>query len=285
MPDGSEKEYKFGPKNNWRRSVWNDVVGRLGHDRTKSLVLYLAGPDDLDRSIATSKGIPSHNLIAIDRSQRNVDKVRKERALAVRADVVEVLKAWPKERPVGAVMLDLCCGLEMNLVYGLNDVLHRFPFRTSVIMVNLQRGRDASSGELRRLGAGVSAHILGRCAPKLGGDIALSQKNRAVAFYGAHNGGLIPKLLQYFRRDINTPGQVDAVVDATFEIQQPTFYTYRSGTLVFDSVVFNALGMLSWPGLEWLDANTDDLIGRDRDVSRRISATLAVRTARLRGAI
>lgn len=149
MSAGDSQDYKFGTKNHWRRTMWNAVVQKMAENRRGCPVLYLAGPDDLDREVAISKGIANQNLIAIDRSDVNVSSVRKSKCPAINADVFQVLANWPESRFVSAVVLDLCCGLDRDDLGDTMNAFCRVPFQNSVIAVNLMRGRDGASNNMR----------------------------------------------------------------------------------------------------------------------------------------
>jgi hypothetical protein len=68
--------YKFGTKANWRRWQWNRIVERLAVPVRDAVVVYLAGPEDLDRPVALSKGFRPDNLIAVDRDGDVVKQLR-----------------------------------------------------------------------------------------------------------------------------------------------------------------------------------------------------------------
>ncbi len=87
---GSSRNYKTGIKNNWRRSHWNEILRRTNGAEKRLPVIYFPGPQDLDRIVAVSKGVPTHNLIAIDLSGKNVSRVRAFDGIAIEADARHV---------------------------------------------------------------------------------------------------------------------------------------------------------------------------------------------------
>jgi hypothetical protein len=79
MGTGATRDYDVGPKNHWRRTIWNEILRRTAGQEKEKLILYLAGPQDLDRKVALQKGVPDQNLVAIDVVMENVLRVRQGR--------------------------------------------------------------------------------------------------------------------------------------------------------------------------------------------------------------
>lgn len=312
--NGSAKDYAFGQKNNWRRTVWNDVLSRTrGLEKTHP-VLYMPGPDDIDRDVAACKGVPSRNLIAIDRSFSNVANVRRTKNPAVCADVFRVLSAWPVDRPVCAIMLDLCCGMTMYLAKELQALLLRQPFWGAAVMVNMMRGRDAETNEIRA--------VLSRCgALRMAADMVgqgyLSDKHRGLCLT-VWNGSKawascvrvnagdweaaadqifcsdedVWRLLdgrhfkiagcEFISRSEEVRDKLHELAAAKMAVREkPRYYTYRSGVLVFDSVVLSNTKVGGLLPREYVD-NLDERLQLQKDgrTSRKVSAMLAVRTQR-----
>lgn len=302
MSAGSHRDYKNGIKNHWRRTVWNEVLGRTRGREKKELILYLAGPQDLDREVAISKGVPGQNLIAIDHASGNVARVRTRRGLAISADVFDVLHTWPDDRPVCAVMLDLCCGLSRDALSSY-DILERKPLRRAVVCINLMRGRDAETNWLRQQ---MSAHGF---SGSIDGAEDIT-KHRAAQMLISHAWELVT--LQYRVMSGDAPTEhacylelEDKLSDDTWGLlrtavyrqlarfMRPRFFSYRSGVLRFDSAVFEShmrhLGDIADWALpfapSWIrdhDANLREWRESLRvpTVARKISATMAVRTMR-----
>jgi hypothetical protein len=145
---GANKDYRNGRKNNWRRWTWNNVRERLHPTVRDSPILYLPGPEDLDRAVALSKGIHPDNLIAVDTCLRNVKRVRAGGGLAIHADIHDVIRAWPDHVLVAAVLLDYCHGLEDHLITAM-EWMQRPPYMFAPVAVNLRRGQDRSSRAVR----------------------------------------------------------------------------------------------------------------------------------------
>lgn len=306
MNTGATRSYKNGQKNHWRRTMWNEVLKRTdGREKTQP-ILYLAGPEDMDREIAVSKGVPPQNLIAIDRFAPNVGAIRSKGAPAINADALDVLWSWPKDRPVCAVLMDYCGGLgrENAMVF---DVFQRRPFRRSVAMVNFLRGRDPWSN-LIRVGLSESGLLQplwlsdGKTVTALHHDT----KHRAyqflifnaLDFINSVRGVGTLHMTKASDGDKVTTGVVFPTTPESREVyrmgvsllmtqMRPTFYTYKSGMLTFDSAVFDP----PWGVVpDAVDFTLIDNAWAQREQSfsepglvRRLAAMLAVRTMRLTG--
>lgn len=146
---GHEKQYKFGAKNQWRRTIWNLIDDRLRVHRSKAIVLYLAGEADLDREILIRKGFDSRNLIAVERNVDVVASLRARGILTIQGDFFGVVKAWKSKLPIDVVYGDFCCGLSAEVIGNCWALPFLPALRSSVFAFNLQRGRDATGNEVR----------------------------------------------------------------------------------------------------------------------------------------
>jgi hypothetical protein len=245
--------------------------------------LYLAGPQDADRAIAESKGVPRQNLVAVDWSIKNVELVKSGGVPAIQEDVVEVLRAWPMKRQVSAVLLDFCSGLELDTLAAVANVLLRPPFAQAVVMVNFMRGRDASTNEIRK---SVFQHewmqwVLENPSARHVSTMSANDKNRSAQFLSWAAGCTAASVCRCYGID----HRFLEVLRGVLSFAEPMFYSYRSGALVFDSVVYSneiaSLSVLRECGIEFSVEEVEQLIGRKHAVSRRIGALLAVRSKRL----
>lgn len=314
MSKSSIRNYRFGQKNNWRRTEWNDIVQRVrySHGRDNDLpILYLPGPSDIDRSIAIAKGVHPLNLIAIDRYLDNVDAVRSNGNLAINADVVAVIHNWPCRVHMAAVSLDLCCGLEKQVMHDVFHGLWRGPFRNTVVAVNFQRGRDASTNYIREaidLCQSKSSVTLDHLFTKNGARFigpSKTNKNRALqllafcvfSFMNIENEQVWRYLARLNNGLLDTDGVRVHVFSQLIMSMSPTFISYTSDSgIVFDSVVYNNLHPIDvvylWTGKyvhRPSSSDDDELVGAgairtDISVRRRIAATLAIRTRRMHAA-
>lgn len=311
---GSTRNYKCGPKNNWRRTIWNDILRRTDGRQEREPILYLAGPQDLDRAIAIKKGVPTQNMIAIDLSASNVANVRQQKAPSLRGDIFDVLESWPTSRPVCAVLLDFCCGLTTEAI-DVYDVFERPPLRHAVLMVNFMRGRDPFTNAIRAQLTDTDAWPMAPCHIVAGarGDepaLSLSEKHRAlqfVAFHAIDTWNTIRTelgdrdALHCLGLDLDT---TEALADGysekeqteyldgawfifahrIFEEMRPSFYSYKSGSLTFDSAVLQpiARGVETAPSelLRILDEEARGKYPPIPTIARKIGAMLAVRTKR-----
>ena len=317
---GASRSYQNKPKDHWRRRLWNEVLRRTKKREQDELVLYLAGPEDNDRQIAVSKGVPNENLIAVDLDEGNVKRVRERGGYAIQGDVIDVLWSWPKAVPVSAVLLDYCSGIERRNS-GSCDVFSREVLENAVVAINFLRGRDPWSNPIRKSldGFGLMEPIK-RVDVETGrtlGYLCRNPKNRAYQFlaweclqlvvstprWGAALCGLGEALEGVSDRipfAIEVPAEdVPAVCEealANLGQMKPQFFSYRSGVLRFDPCVFKPC---PWGGMEASDWPTGaaeilqeeaewvrhrERLRRCKRTSRRIAATLATRTRRLRAA-
>lgn len=142
-------DYLFEDKNRWRIMVWSRIVGRLkrcGKKPQDCLVVYLAGPQDLDRAVAMRKGFLPSNLIAVEIDGARVDGLRDQSVLTIRADMFDTLMNWRHKRKPDVVYADLCSNLNPKTIDRLCSVLltSNVPHET-VVIVNFQRGREAKN--------------------------------------------------------------------------------------------------------------------------------------------
>jgi len=249
---GATRDYRNGRKNNWRRTIWNDVLHRTAGREKNELILYLAGPQDNDRAIAVSKGVPDKNLIAIDETKRNVVRLRGLGHSAVCADAIDTLWSWPHNRPVCAVLLDFCAGL-VESTAGFYDAFQNPALNNAVVMVNFMRGRDAWSNPMRQ--AMRDAELF---APLAAGEAA-GESLRGVS--GPEHRAFEALLFNCYDwlcwgnatldgqpciPRPETDNQRIALVWVVWGLMgqhDPSFYSYRSigrrgAVLVFDSAVF-----------------------------------------------
>lgn len=147
---GAVMNYDFGPKRNWRRWVWNRIAERTSV-RDASLILYLPGEQDFDRNIALSKGFRSSSLIGVERSDDTRKSLRSGGTLTIDGDIFASVDAISRKRRVDVAVMDLCCGLRAKHADCiLNWLLTRETLKGCVFAVNMMRGRDADSNELRQ---------------------------------------------------------------------------------------------------------------------------------------
>jgi hypothetical protein len=136
---GATHDYKFGPKNQYRRWAWNRIDELLFRSARDAVVLYLAGVQDLDRPVARRHGFRDHNLIAVERDRIAAKTLRKDGVLVVPGDIFATLAHWPKDKPIHVLHADLCCGYSRKLA---ETILAAHFCGVEVFSFNLLRGRD-----------------------------------------------------------------------------------------------------------------------------------------------
>lgn len=268
---GAEMNYKFGNKNNWRRTVWNRIRERLEVPPREAVVLYLAGEKDLDREVAVRHGFRMQNLIAIESDDDVAKQLRADGVLTVNDDLHRVLASWPKRKSVDVVVADLCCGLTRSTMSSFFTCLGHRAFNRATVMFNLLRGRESEEG---------AKELLSRL------QLALAQETSEFK----HRGLMLVRLLiDLFNKQLN--GMDPIVANAAYERYRtaisPWICSYRSTkSQTFDTVVFNHW-YRAFPK-EFTDTlNGDDLLTvswdhlAPKETKRQISAILAHRTMRL----
>lgn len=256
MRVGASRDYTTGTKKHWRRVIWNEVLRRTAGQEKIRPIIYLAGRGDWDRACAVSKGVPSANLIAIDRDRRAIETIRAQGNVSIQADALDVLTAWSTATPLCAIVLDYCAGLiASSLTVGDLNVLKRPCFAGAVFVLNFLRGRDAQSNHIRETMRVVY------------GTTDLSHRGLQFFFNMAAQSATD-----------SSPAYLKAWVPFIAERARPEFYSYRSDCgQIFDSVVFtNPFRRQDLSRYEFRKPS-------DHSVARKVAAALAVRTTRLRG--
>jgi len=254
------KDYKFGRKNQWRRTLWNQIRARVQVSPAEAVVVYLAGPDNLDRTEAMRRGFKPNNLIAVDRDERIVRTLRHSGQLSIAADFCEVLLAWNPKREVHVVIGDFCSGLENNILCNLGAVASLPSFRNTVFAFNFLRGRDPSSNAFR---AAIRDHD-----PTLG-------RHR-----GAFLWRYVEALMQASMADELDPA---ALLELTARVRHrvnPRTDSYRSGVQTFDSVVWSPWAVGTTQEAFAAAAVFNDALVVAPSLRSKIAATLAHRTMR-----
>lgn len=157
--------YDNPTKDSWRGWLWNRIVERLPEFRgampspgsarmrqvtSQKTVLYLAGPDDGDRPHALKRGFAHENLIALDRCRTVVNKVRGRGVVAINADLCDSVSHWPHDWTLDVIVADFTCGFGKTAESLLQALLSSAAVTDrTVIAINLLRGRDGISNEMR----------------------------------------------------------------------------------------------------------------------------------------
>ena len=188
-------------------------------------------------------------------------------------------------------MLDLCHGLDVSVAYMLLFMELNPAFSSVVVMVKLMRGRDTVSAPFRDL---VSVTCHGE------GSLESTNKNRGVLLLPLYAYCLVTGFAAGRRLDT---AEWSERVDSLVKRFKPVFDSYRSGVLVFDSVVMTlpvhpadmersaiARGHTDTQDkARKLRIGCKEILGHYQHgamkTKRRVSAMLAVRTMRQNGQI
>jgi len=283
---GGLNNYKFGQKNNWRRTIWNEISRRVG-DTKDAIVLYLAGEQDLDRKVAIEKGFKSDNLIVVENDKVIVKKLRGQGKIVIHADMNDVLFGWNDKGPIVDVIYgDFCSGFEPRTSEVHDVVSQKIPFMDSVVMMNFQRGRDPRSNNARSLCDEISLpefhkhrgyqFLMTNCIELL--NIA---KFGTLFVYGKEGR---PSPGSKIR--IKEPSAMDRIIlERIFNTHGPILYSYKSGVLTMDSIIFQSHMRNSKTITRKMIAAAMPKCEGDKidRAKKQVAAALAIRTMKLGG--
>lgn len=265
-------DYKYGNKKQWRRWVWNRLQERTQR-QGEGLVLFLAGESAHDIWLARRKGFSPRNMLAVEHDGPTRDKLRAKGVLTIDGDLCDVLAAWPKDRPVTAVLADFCSGFEERYAKSFLAVQTDNPsFAHTAFALNMLRGRDKSTNWVR-------SWLV---------EKGFDEKHRGYQFYLAV---MVSLVVGEARLNGYDEEQAQQILDRRFpvvcDMTRPGFYSYQSaaGSQVFDCCVWkNFIGDLAAgsPRIQALQQRqaklSPDLDGLSQ--RRRIAAVLAHHTRR-----
>lgn len=234
-------DYKNGRKNQWRRTLWNSIVDRLEVPPRDAVVVYLPGPQDLDRAVAKSKGFREENLIPVERDPKFVKMIRKKGVSCVHGDLINAVAFMALNHRVDVVLGDFMCGLELSIINKILLLMTMKNLSGSVFAFNFLRGRDASSNKIRHRVAGLLEPL----------------KTVVRNLNTNHRGRIFFTRCQYIAieaalRDLNFPTHdLKTAIELQEKIDNYTgsddfeLASYKSKNQSFDSVVMmNAFGKL-----------------------------------------
>lgn len=267
--------FKFKTKDHWRRWIWNQYknrLGMLGCSARNSIVVYLAGPEDLDRDIAISKGFSAHNLIAVDTDQNVVRQLRNRGVLAIQGNLSEVISSWPPHIPIHILHADFCATYPTIQRFVTSAIHSPFVF---VFGINCLRGRDRDPAFIDALKSGGISWLfpnVGKHRGKLIANIAHMHAMCTTWDHHSIDATVWNRVtLAEFKNSLAT--QLGKIIKGNMAAN---FQTYRStaGNQRMDSTVF-VNPLLLWNRIGRLAVHNQP---RDTDVSRKIAAILATRT-------
>lgn len=207
----AEPDYLNIAKNRWRIDKWVAIKKFVQrHRRVKdTLVVYLAGPGDLDRHVATQLGFRTSNLIAVNGSRQICDAIRRRGHPVMHGRFERVVAAIPDDLDIGVIDADLCAGLTNTTAEIFENSWLKLLNRELVLSFNLQRGRDSISNEIRS-----EFMALEDLEPEL-------LKHRGLQLWSRYHNLL------------------NNILEIKLErLEMPWHLSYRSNRVVMDSVVF-----------------------------------------------
>lgn len=244
--------YDSGAKQTWRGWQWNRIAERIPKcQRRDAVVVYLVGPDDLDRKAAIGKGFRNRNLIAVDIDHDNVRRVREAGGVAIACNLQDAIAHWPADIKLSAIVADFTCGLSASSYSLWQAALHCFGMRRgTVFSVNLQRGRDPWSNRRRdgfseRLMQPGQAQAYFRqiLEAQFFGDIRLADPIKHRGWQWQQEALL--DLIVLNKPPDATMAECDRNAVLFSKMMDPKFGSYKSwgkldnSALVFDSIVFS----------------------------------------------
>jgi hypothetical protein len=276
--------YKFGNKNNWRRRQWNLIRDRISVSPKDAVVLYLAGPEDLDREVAISKGFRDSNLIAVERNKRTAAGLRKKGILTLNCDIIDAIYSYNRDKKIDVLVADLTCGLEHKIWFAVAMSWLLPQMSKAVYSLNMQRGREnrfAAVDAMRKISKQEGSH-------------ELFGMHRALMLYRAYLETYIYSGFQSF--EIDDSGMHFYDIDNLLYLEafyytklitnpsEPISYKSDKGNLVFDSIVFKSVGddiLKNFINGQHAQQFVQGIAFNKKNVRRSLGAILAHRTRRL----
>lgn len=230
----TQSAYDRNAKTNWRRQCWNELARRISQPATAN-VIYLPGDQDRDREVAAENGFDPRRMFAVDRDQQCVEHVRSRGGIAVRANMDHVLTS--NTAPLHLVHLDLMGGITAAAVDTVMAAVVAGTLQTGgCVLLNLLRGRDCYTNRIRRI---VKQKFSGSRLSKVQQrQLCLSSPHDLYK----HRGFLMFKMLSAYLEEACTKDATKDKIQVFFHAHaMPESYSYRSGALIYDSLIF------TWP--------------------------------------
>lgn len=274
------EDYKFQEKEKWRHWVWGNAFERL--NPFNSVVLYLAGAQDLDRQVALQYGFQDYNLIAVENDKKSIKELRKKGVNVIEGNIIDVISCWEGKPKIDFVNFDFTNGLNWDKIRLVCPVLlsNIFP-SIRCFVFNIMRGRDKFAGDMRK----EKAYIFNRQYRKF----VLKKINLEKSFIESkfkHRGILLLfwlsicsfKLIEGIRVDKR---DLKSLLGYS-RIFNPKIYSYKNeNNTVFDCLYIN----INW-GNNILLHNVDDLsnlkLKEKNKLKSRIAAAKAIRTMKIK---
>jgi len=274
--NGSQCNYDYSEKNLWRRWLWNRISERVGKGKNSSAtILYLCGPDHLDRKWALHKGFTEKNLIGIDQDMSNIDHLRRSGGIGICESLESVIFNWSAKKPIDVIIADFCCGLQAHVIdrFIFSIILSEGVHDNTIIVVNLMRGRDGITNDLfKNFNLRITLKGIHKTPrkylTKLWGNIDIHRGARFLAFYSNIYDCCFTEFMPIEMKPLHD-------IIKFYEQLNPSYYSYKSnrGNLVFDSVIFKRSGQFNC-----VKSCLSSFEESDEKVKRKISAAKALQT-------
>lgn len=266
---GAMKDYEFAEKDEWRKVMWNRIAHRVAKAPRRCLVVGLFGAKGLDIDIATSRrlGFRRENFVNVESDPAAVERARGNGINTIRGELATVVALWGEPR-IDVVIADFCGGLSSRTILTMRDISVTPSLADrAVVLVNVLRGRD-------RLVRRIQHNRVFSSGVTIDGQ-TVDPRNRAAYI---HDESIAVRCGALEFSDLKTfgPRQLPGDHLVASRGDRPFYRSYKSGRLVFDSVLWSFQA-----GPRPRAIYDDDLPPRARRIKRRIAAAKAVRSARL----
>lgn len=221
-------EYTNGTKATWRYWAWKQLREKIRIQPGLATVLFLSGPSPEDLAAATKNGFKIRNIVAVDIDPNAVKAARTAGCVAIEGDIHDVVKFWD-DGEIHAVMADYCCGMSYEQFVRSREMIR---FVNGPVCLNFQRGRESST----------ATTIMRLAIEKHGGS-----KNRAEQFILMLAASWW-HTLEYQNEVVSDSQKLNDMIDCNVEtmkhrvdktvaLSNPRFMSYRSNSVIMDSVV------------------------------------------------
>lgn len=285
--DNQQPDYRNSPKNIWRHRWWKSAAKRCSELKISpkmARVIYMPGPEDLDRKVARRYGFRDHNLIGVDRDSSLCRDLRKRGVTMINGDIIEVLAAWNPINLPDVILLDTCNALGV----GFTQIMHlficgNFLNKNLVFGANVICGHDQLVMNWRDV---QEPAVMGeRFAYNPKRNLTADMRKLVGIKPGEIHRGLVFAVWvgEYFLSKLSTSYSVineinERHVNKILHVMDIEFdsYTSKNAKNRMDSVIFN------WSNFIFDDTGRliipKRVTGHSLKASRRISAGLAIST-------
>ena len=224
--------YGLSTKKAHRAWIWQQVARRISVPVNRARVLYLLGPDPQDHGILRRKHFNLKRCYGCDINKKSVSRARRAGVKAIHGKIEDILDvAWHAGWVFDAVYFDFCCGVCRNVLGVVQNLWVQSSVSSeTVVAFNMLRGRESDPG-LREMIA-------------MWRDLGLEKHRGRILIHEIANqlflrtqGALQAELNGRPRESLFSETQWEKFSLRFLKHDQPSYYSYRSGHQIMDSVV------------------------------------------------